>query len=211
MGGARYLSAVRPLWILVLTFVVASAHADRLILIPTGKKISASALRYDLLTWNSQDTTLGWVGSGIGQSYDFEISGESFDSNRMVNGLDVSYNYTMPVVDFAPGVSVGLQDATNQTHRGRNAYLAVTYRFGNVGRHNQDVPTELTFGFWTRSEGLMFFGAKLPFSKILSLVAEHDSENLTSGFEVSPIEGGTFRILFRERDILLGVRLQARL
>ncbi len=185
------------------------SFADRLILIPTGKKILSGGMRYEVLTIVGKDTTLGWIGTGLGQSYDFEITGESYDSNRVVNGVDFSYNYTVPVIDFAPGISFGVQDAANVTRRGRNTYIAVTYRFGNFGEHNQDVPTELTFGFWTRENGLMFFGASLPLSEPLTLLVEHDSDIMTAGIEVSPFKGGAFRMLFHERETLVGLRFFA--
>lgn len=193
----------------VALIVTSATFADRLILIPTGKKILTGGLRYDVLTISGKDTTLGWLGTGIGQTYDIEITGEAFDSNKMVNGIDFSYNYTVPIMDLSPGISVGFQDATNVTQRGRNAYLAVTYRFGNSGEHNQDVPTELTFGFWSKEKSLIFAGANLPLSEPLSLIAEHDSENLTAGIELTPFRGGSFRVLFREHETLLGLKFFA--
>lgn len=200
---------VRLTALFVIALMTSVAFADRLIMIPTGKKILSGGLRYEILTLSGKDSTLGWVGAGIGQSYDFEITGESYDSNRVTTSLDMSYNYTVPVTDFAPGVSFGVQDVRNVTRRGRNAYLAVTYRFGNYGEHNQDVPTELTFGFWTRHKGLMFVGASLPLSEPLSLVMEHDSEQLSAGFDLSPFRGGSFRAMFRAHETVIGLRFFA--
>ena len=89
-------------------------------------------------------------------------------------------------------------------------YVAVTYRFGNNGKLNQDVPTEFTFGLWTRKKGAVFGGVTLPFSKVLSLVAEHDSVNLTGGVEICPFNGGAFRFLFRQNQVIVGLRVQSR-
>jgi hypothetical protein len=200
----RFLAAATAL------LLSASAIADRLILIPTGKKLLNDTFRIEVLTDRSRDATMGWLGLGVGESFDFEVTAESFNDNRMVNSLDFSYNYTVPVVDFLPGLSVGVQDAMNVTERGRNVYVAVTHRYGNYGELNQDLPTELTYGLWTRSGGLFFAGVTLPFSRTLQLVAEHDSDVFTAGVQLSPHEGVQFRALFRQSQVLVSFRVQAR-
>ena len=204
------MSLVRFLASLVAVFIAASSFADRLILIPTGKRLLKDQYRIDLLTEPSRDNTYGWFGTGLGHSFDVELTGESLDTDGIVSSLDFSYNYISPVTDFAPGISVGVQDMADHTDRGRNVYLAVTFRSGNYGEHNQDVPTEVTFGFWSRHEGLMFGGVVLPFSKHLKLLAEHDSHQFTAGFQVSPTDNVDFRFMFRESQVLLGMRIQKR-
>ena len=198
-----------PLAALALLLATA-ASADRLIRIPTGKKLLSDTYRLDFLTEPSRDRTLGWLGAGLGHSFDLELTGESFDSNRIVSSLDFSYNYLVPITDFIPGLSFGVQDALGVTERGRSLYLAVTYRLGNYGEHNQDVPTELTIGFWDRREGVAFGGVNLPFSEHLKLLAEHDASHLTAGFELSPLDGGSFRFLFRKNQVLIGLRISKR-
>ncbi len=187
-----------------------AAFADRLILIPTGKKLLSTAFQFEILTDRSRDITMGWFGMGLGQSFDFEFTAESFNDNRMTGSLDFSYNYTVPVVDFLPGMSIGVQDALNVTERGRNMYVAITHRYGNYGELNQDIPTEVTYGFWTREGGLFFAGVTLPFSKAFQLLAEHDSDNLTAGIQLSPHEGVNFRALFRQNQVMVSFRVQAR-
>ena len=201
---------MRYLALSVALAISCSAFADRLLLIPVGKKIFTNAYRYEILTEPSRDNAQGWIGTGLGHSFDLEVTGESFDSNRVTNSLDFSYNYTVPIVDFLPGISFGVQDLMNVTRRGRNLYAVTTFRFGNVGRYNQDVPTELTIGFWTRSEGLMFAGVTIPFSESLSVMAEHDGENLTGGFEITPVQGASFRFMYRQNQVLFGFRVQKR-
>lgn len=195
---------------LVAILVAASSFADRLLLIPTGKRLRLNEYRYELLTEPSRDRTFGWFGTGLGHSFDFEITGESLDSGGITSSFDFSYNYITPISDYAPGISFGVQDFVGHTERGRAIYLAVTLRTGNYGEHNQDVPTEITFGFWNRSEGLMFGGAVLPFSEHLKIFFEHDSHQLTAGFQLSPTKGADFRVMFRESEVLLGMRIQKR-
>ena len=198
-----------PLAALVLV-LAAAASADRLIRIPTGKKLLSSTFRIEIMTEPSRDRTLGWVGAGIGQSFDLELTGESFDSNRVDSSFDFSYNYLVPITDFMPGLSFGVQDGLGVTERGRSLYMAITFRLGNYGEHNQDVPTELTIGFWDRKEGVAFGGVSLPFSEHLKLLVEHDARHLTAGFELSPLDGGSFRFLFRKSQVLIGLRISQR-
>ena len=206
----RYLLSVRLLTTAAALLVATTAFADRLILIPTGKKLLSETFQLEVLTDRSRDITMGWFGTGLGQSFDFEVTGESFNDNRMVNSVDFSYNYTVPVIDFIPGISFGVQDAMNVTDRGRNVYLAVTHRYGNSGELNQDIPTELTFGFWSREGGLAFGGVMLPFSQTLQMLAEHDSDNFTAGVQIKPHEGVSFRALFRQNQVMVSLRVQSR-
>lgn len=201
---------VRTIAAATAVLLASSAFADRLFLIPTGKKILTDTFRLEIVTEPTRDGTMGWFGTGLGHSFDFEVTGESFDDNRMVNSVDFSYNFTVPVMDFVPGISFGVQDLLDATDRRRNLYVAITHRFGNTGAQNQDIPTEFTFGFWTRSEGAVFAGISLPFSKWLTFVAEHDSVNLTGGFELSPVSGSSFRFMFREDQVLVGLSVQSR-
>ena len=198
--------------LLALCFVCAAlpAAADRLILIPTGRKLLSSTVRLDFLAVPSRDRTQGWIGTGLGEMFELEVSGERLDSNRVLTSLNFAYNYMVPLTDLAPGISFGVQDALNVTEDGRGIYVAVTFRYGNYGEHNQDVPTELTIGLWNKAKGVAFGGARLPFSKHLMLVAEHDTMRLTAGFEISPVEGSSFRFLFRQDQVILGLQIQAR-
>lgn len=205
-----YLVMVRTLAVLSALLFASLSFADRLLIIPVGKKLLSEAFRIEVLTEPSRDNTMGWVGIGLGQSYDIEITGESFNDDRMRNSIDFSYNYTVPIVDFVPGISVGMQDVLGVTQRGRAAYLAVTYRFGNTAPQNQDIPTEFTFGFWSRKEGAVFAGVTIPLTGVVSLVAEHDSHDLTAGFDLSPMSGSSFRFMFRERQVMIGLRVSSR-
>ncbi|MCH8977845.1 MAG: hypothetical protein IH945_01205 [Armatimonadetes bacterium] len=205
-----YGCGVRVSVVALALLLATAASADRLIRIPTGKKLLSDSYRLEFLAEPSRDRTLGWLGAGLGHSFDLELTGESFDSNRLVSSLDFSYNYLVPITDFMPGLSFGVQDALGVTEGGRGLYAAVTFRMGNYGEHNQDVPTELTVGFWSRREGVAFGGVVLPFSEHLKLLAEHDARHLTAGFELSPINGGSFRFLFRKNQVLIGLRVSQR-
>ncbi len=201
---------MRTLAVLTALLFATSAFADRLVHIPLGKKILSEAFRLEIVTEPTRDNTQGWIGIGIGQSWDIEFTGESLNDDRMTNSLDFSYNYTVPIIDFVPGISLGVQDALGVTQRGRALYMAVTYRFGNTAPQNQDIPTEFTFGFWTRPEGALFAGVTIPFTEVVSVFAEHDSSHLTAGFDLSPVRGSSFRFMFREHQVLVGLRVSSR-
>ena len=194
-------------------FVIASlpASADRLIMIPTGRKMLSKVAKFDFLVVPSRGRMQVWVGKGLSEIFELEFSVESFDSSRTVTSVNFAYNYVPPLLpDEAPGISFGVQDALNVTEDGRGIYIAATFLYGNYGVHNQDVPTELTIGLWNKAEGIAFGGALLPFSKHLLLVAEHDTKRITAGFEIRPVNYVRFRFLFRQDQVMLGLQVHAR-
>lgn len=177
---------------------------------PQGKKIRDGVWRIESLFGPSKDPTRVWLGTGFASSYDLELTGYQDRGRPWRGSLDASYNYSPPIVDIAPGISVGVQDAMNVTPEGRALYLATTFRFGNVGELNQDVPTELTIGFWSRKEGVAFFGASLPVSDKVVLVAEHNSLRLAGALELRPFSGLRLKSVFESGGTLFSVSLSRR-
>jgi hypothetical protein len=186
------------------------AFADREVTVPQGKKIRDGVWRVDTLFGPSKDPTRIWLGTGFAGSYDLEFTGIQDRERPWRVSLDASYNYSPPIIDVAPGISVGVQDAMNATPEGRALYVATTFRFGNVGELNQDVPTELTLGFWSRKEGVAFFGASLPITDKVVLVAEHNSHRLAGAVELRPFAGLRLKSVFESDGTLLSVSLSRR-
>lgn len=196
--------------ILFVLLTAGSVFADRIFLVPTGKRLTRNLVRAEFMSELSRDRSMAWLGTGIGESFELELTGEKLTSDNYEMSFDASYNFLVPVTDFMPGVSFGVQDVLNETERGRGLYAAVTYRIGNYDEHNQDVPTEVTFGFWDRNEGLLFAGAKLPFSEHFKLLVEHDSLQFTAGIELSPYRASSFKVMFRESEVLVGFSFQSK-
>ncbi len=186
-------------WTLLAFAIPALVSADRLVSIPTATKIFTRTVRAELLGYPSRDTTLGWLGFGINPLVDAEISFEARNSDRITGSLNLGYYYLLPITDLSPGIAFGIHDALNRTEDGRAAYIAITYRLGNDGELNQDVPTELTVGAWSRDGGKLFVGATIPFASEFRLFTEHNGIRPAAGFEFRPVPEGVFRIIFEER------------
>ncbi len=187
-----------------LLLSVGIASADRLIFTPMGKKTPFNAFKFDLLSIPSRDVAFGMLSFGLTTQLELELYGESFDSDRIHLAGSAAFNLIAPITDISPGISVGVQDFANNTQDGRNVYLATTYYFGNVGEHNQDVPTIFTLGFSSREQGFLFVNFALPFSKNFRVVGEHDTYRISAGLEVTPFDGAMLRFLFRQDEPMIG-------
>ncbi len=202
---------MRSILILALLGAVAVAQAERLILIPTGKKYAKGMLRTEwLLAGKHPDDVQWFLGTGIGDSFDAEILYERLGPNPHVSSVNFAYNYLVPVVNLTPGISFGVRDLMNKTADRRSLYLATTFRIGLDGDYNSDVPMELTIGVGTESIKGLFVGVMIPASENFRLLAEHDSLRITAGFEIRPVKGFGFRALFRENRTLWGLNYEMR-
>jgi hypothetical protein len=200
---------VRALLAAVALAVPFVASADRVVLVPTGKKLLRGQIRLEALD-RPGDRGRVWLGTGLLQSFELEGVLSEERPGTWAGTFDFAYNHAPPFTDISPGISVGVMDALNRTEEGRALYLAVTYRYGNVGDLNQDVPTELTVGLWTRPQGLAFFGVSLPFSQQLRFLAEHDSDRLAGGIELRPADGVGAKVVFEREGTAFGLILSLR-
>lgn len=184
--------------------------ADRVVFTPTGQKLLNDTVKIEYLNFAPQDYTYGWLTYGFGTNYEIELYGENLDTKRIVNGLNFSYNLFPAFKDTTPGISFGVIDLLGDTEDGRAFYAAFTFELQNYDPGNQDVPTELSFGFWSGRQGLIFANARMPFSEKLWLLAEHDSRSINAGVEVRPIDEARIRLLFRDGRPGFGLALQKR-
>lgn len=186
--------------------LAAAAVADRLIMIPTGSKLPFGKVRAEFI-WSTRDRdhVQGFLGAGIGHSFDAELLYENISPNAQIGSFNFAYNYVVPVTDLTPGLSIGVRDALNKTRDGRSFYLATTFRIAPDGLYNENSPPELTIGFGTESLRGLFVGASLPFTDHFRLLAEHDSFRMTAGFEIEPLPGVALRALYRQDATLLSV------
>jgi len=191
--------------------VTSLSWADRLILIPTGNKLRFGQVRTEFM-WSTRDRdhVQGFLGAGIGHSFDAELLYENLSPNAQIGSFNFAYNYVVPVTDLTPGLSVGVRDALNKTRDGRSIYVATTFRIAPDGLYNENSPPELTLGFGTESLRGLFVGASLPFTDHFRLLAEHDSFRMTAGFEMKPLPGLALRMLYRQDETLLSVAYSVR-
>lgn len=198
-------------WALLFACLVASlAQAEREITIPKGKKIRDNRVRAEILGVPGEKFTKTWLGTGFLQAYDFEWTTFQDGQSKANSSFDFSYNFAPPIMDISPGISIGVQDSLNRSEDGRGVYVASTFQYGNEGDNNQNIPTEFTFGFWTKKTGLFFAGASLPLSEKLILLCEHNSKRLAAGIEIRPFTGATFKTVFEQSGTSFGLALSRR-
>ncbi len=125
-------------------------------------------------------------------------------------GADV-WTITDPVVNYVPGLAIGVQDAFDNTFLGRRLYFAVSYDVGMTGRYNGDTPLQLTLGVGTGGHNGAFVGVSIPWTSQFRLLAEHDATRITAGAEIRPSEGLWLRMLARDRRAVWGLGWSVRL
>lgn len=198
----------RTIPVIIAASLSLAAHADRIVNIPTGKKIPKGTVRAEFLTTPGKDFTFGWFSYAPDKFFEIEYVGENLNKSSLSNSFNLQYTYIVPITDLSPGISFGILDGLDETSTRRTLYTAITYRLGNDGPNNQDYGTDLTFGFWTKKEGIFFIGAEIPFSKQIWLVGEHDSVRATAGLDLRLFDNAGFRILFRNGEPTFGLRIQ---
>jgi hypothetical protein len=195
---------MKPLLCLLACLAACSGFADRLIITPTATRPSAGTLKLESLLSKGEASRWFLEGS-LGTNWE---AGVQLYGGKPTFGI--SYSYLLPIIDLTPGITVGALDLLDETPERRAAYLAFTFNLGNLGDLNQDVPTEFTLGFWTRTGGTFFAGTSLPFHRSVRLVAEWDSFLLRGGLELRPFKEGVFRALTSERGPAFSFSLASR-
>jgi hypothetical protein len=198
-------TAVLPIFLLA-----ALGHADRLIAVPTARKIPYGTVRYE---FRGEPRQVGerenLLGLGIGTSFDMELRLDQEPGERSVGTFDFSYNYIAPLAGLVPGLSMGIQDAMDRTEDGRRFFGAATFRqpFSTL---NGDFPADMTIGFFAAKHWSPFVGVLVPFSKEFHLLAEHNGNRIAAGFEYRPIPVLNLRFQVRGQRPLLSAQLTTR-
>jgi hypothetical protein len=178
-----------------------TAWADRLVDVPLGRKLLQGAVRVrGTGVAGGGGAGQALVGTGLFDSYDLDVDLRRGPGSRWSATLDASFNLSPPITDVAPGISFGVQDLADRTPHGRAAFIAFTQRFGNYGEWNQDTPTEVTVGLWSRRDGAAFVGVSLPFWDRLLLVGEATGSGVVAGLEARPLAGFSLRWLAGPTD-----------
>lgn len=190
---------MRILAVLALFAVPLAAHADWNLRTPAGLPVFKNEVRGTFEGRKGEDT-FGRLSYGLGNG--LSVAATSAGRDRFSG--DLAYNYLVPFPDAAPGISVGVLDVADEL-AGRAFYLAVTMRYGNYDPGNQDVPTELTFGFLSRDGGQGFASFALPVSEKLWFRAEYDGQNPLGAIELRPVKELAVRGMVERNGPSLGV------
>ncbi|MCW5943600.1 MAG: hypothetical protein KIS66_15320 [Fimbriimonadaceae bacterium] len=192
---------MRHLALAVCLLAAVAVRADRLLFIPTGKKLPQGTVRGEwLFDGGDRERNRFYLGAGITKNIEFEFltfspprSGQS-----RLDSMNVSYNYVDPVVGFVPGITLGVRDLFDRSE-GRAFFVATTYKIGLDGLYNSDTPAELTLGLGTKPYRGAFVGVTLPFTATFRIIGEHDSRDLRAGFEFKPHRDLAFRWFHQEQ------------
>ena len=172
--------------VLFLLLVATIASADQLIDVPTARKIPFLDVRYEFRAQPiSSGYTSQFLGVGIGPSFELDIRDRVTPGFHSVGTVDFSYNVITNLPGISPGISLGVQDATNLTPEGRRFYAVTTFR-----NELDDLPgnlyADVTLGVQFGSLSSPFLGVSVPFSEKFYLIAEHSGYRVSGGFEVRP-------------------------
>lgn len=198
-----------PLLLALSLCVASSAVADRLITIPIGRKLPYGEFKFDSFAELSNAKTWDrFIGVGITKDFEIDYHGERFANGPMRDTFNVSYNYLPPIINEAPGISVGVQDVLNRTAEGRRVYLAVTWRTAVDSIGSGNLPMDVTLGVSQGSTALPLVGISLPLGDPVRLLVEDDGFRIAAGFEFKAFKNAfAARLLVRDQDVMLGANL----
>lgn len=178
-----YLRSMRLAASLAVLFLAAASQADRLITVPTARKIPIGTVRYEFrLDPASNGFRENLLGIGINTFMDMEIRNESGGGRPDALTFDLSYNVIAPLPGLTPGLSFGVQDALDKTPDGRRFYGAFTSR-ETFTTANGDYPADITLGIIGGKVVTPFVGVLLPFSQEFHILAEHNGLRISAGAE----------------------------
>ena len=181
------------------------ASADQLIDIPTARKIPFEDVKYEFRAAPVVSGDLQhFLGIGIGSSFELDFRDVVNSGLNPVGTFDFSYNYISAVPSVAPGISLGVVDASNLTQDGRRFYVVSTFR-----NPMDDLPgnlySDISVGFQAGSLTSPFVGVSVPLGSSFYLLAEHNGFRLSSGVELRPAPHVALRFITRNRETLLSV------
>lgn len=193
------LARMRGLCAAALVVFASVAWADRLIGIPTGSKVPLGDARIGFLQQlGDRERWSAYCGFGITKALDGEVTAERGGRGSTVASCNVAYNLVAPLINYTPGISIGVVDILDRTEDGRGLYVAVTYRLSAEETQLFSAPVELTLGVGAGAFHGAFVGLALPFSNELRGVFEHDSRRISAGFEWRPLSGLAIRYGVRD-------------
>jgi hypothetical protein len=195
---------------LSLLLVPSLASADRLLFVPTARKLPARAIaveyRFDPTDGRASEQ---YIGFGLSPEFEMEIRNQRY-GDRTATTFDLGFNLIPPFTGLAPGITLGAQDVLGRTEDGRRYFLAMTFRedyFGIGG----EAPGDATIGVMHyRGKVHPYVGVSIPFAPQLRLMAEHDGTRLAAGFELRPVRQVGIRFIVREQNAMMGLMLNHR-
>jgi hypothetical protein len=164
------------------------AFADRVLFVPTGEKLRSGELKVSGIfsTDSSRQVELR-LGAGVTRELEFSLSQFSAKNQSDRQSFSASYTFIDAIPEFSPAISIGIEDAMNESERGRSVYLAISTTSYPDSVFPLDIPMQLTLGTGTGELSGIFGGVRLPLSNELMVLGEWDRRGARIGAEVRPI------------------------
>lgn len=188
----------------LLVIAATCAFSDRLISVPTGRKLPYDSIRFDYTTGFEGSYKEAFLGLGIGKSFELDFRGEKQVDFTQRAAVDFAFNYIAPIADLTPGISVGMQDASDSTPDGRRFYLALTSK-QIYSTEGGDVAGDVTLGGFFGNRSSVYVGLNMPLSRLVRLLAEHNGYRIGAGLEVRPSSQYAVRFLVRDHTTEIAV------
>ncbi len=147
-----------------------------------------------------------FVGVGLTTFIDAEVESNQLRDEKNYTQINLDFNLNAPIPGFAPGISFGVLDATDQSPDRRRAYMAISFQDnGGGGLLSGNATVETTIGVTVGPETKVFVGASLPVNERFRLMIEDDGTRVNTGAEFRTGFGPYFRLVFREDQTLLSL------
>lgn len=187
---------VRRRLVLLALALAPFAAADRLISVPTARKLTDGTFRAESLR-DLRDLGRGtdYFAAGLGPMWEGEFRYLRRGDEDDTATFDLTYNVIAAIPGFSPGFSFGVLDALDQSSDGIRFFGCTTIR--NEFDHG-NVPFDVTFGFLGGRSFSPYVGANVPVYSWLRLMAEHDGNRGRVAFEAQPLRGFRVRLISTE-------------
>ncbi|MCH8273999.1 MAG: hypothetical protein IH851_04345 [Armatimonadetes bacterium] len=193
----------------LLVATVTTAHADRVVFLPTGYTLQPGEIRVEFLReTRTPAQTLVYVQAAVMPFLEVQGVWEDLPGSGAAASLNVQYSITQPFPDVLPGVSVGVLDLLGETGAGFSLFTAITWQTGIFSNWATTESANITIGYGTGRFRGAFVALELPMFQGVTFIGEHDSRELIAGLEFEPVNGIALRVLVRERGPLIGVQFR---
>lgn len=182
--------------------IAAGAQADRLITIPTARKLTDGTIRLETLQpLRTGGPEFSYAAFGINQFLEGEIRTERYSGHDLRATADLTYNFISAIPGLTPGFAFGLQDVAGTTRTGRRAFACATFREeGDTG-----LVADLTIGGFFGSHSGPLVGVDFPLTNGFHLVADYNAYRAQAGFEARAFRNFAARFIVQDKTPMASV------
>lgn len=190
----------------ILLFLPATLWADRLIRMPIGYNLPPASLKIEVARQNDNGgITQYWTQVGLVGGIEVEIT-RLERAGRNTDSLSLQYKL-LPDIGFAPAVSLGLRDITDNTQEGFSAYIALGYRLPYTPPNPFVEEMYLYGGLGAGGIKGLFVGTDIRTPYRILLSVEYDSRQWNAAISWEPLPMLRLRLYSIDRQTFYGASL----